>query len=44
MTHDPILDPVGIVVWSIDVGIYDLMYSAWGWTVAEIVHFPACAC
>ena len=39
VTHDPILDPVGIVVWSIDVGIYDLMYSAWGWTVAEIVHF-----
>ena len=39
MTQDPILDPVGIVVWSIDVGIYDLMYSAWGWTVAEIVHF-----
>ena len=39
VTHDPILDPVAIVVWSIDVGIYDLMYSAWGWPVVEIVHF-----
>ena len=37
--HDPIFDPVGIVVWSIDSGLYDLMYSAWGWTIAEIVHF-----
>ena len=37
--HDPILDPVGIIDWAIDVGIYDLMYSAWGWTIAEIVHF-----
>ena len=39
VTHDPILDPVGIVVWAIDAGIYDLMYSPWGWTIAEIVHF-----
>jgi len=39
VTQDPILDPVGIVTWAIDVGIYDLMYSAWGWTIAEIVHF-----
>jgi len=36
---DPIFDPVGIVVWSIDVGIYDVMYSAWGWPIVEIVHF-----
>jgi hypothetical protein len=39
MAADPIFDPVGIVVWAIEVGIYDLMYSAWGWTIAEIVHF-----
>ena len=36
---DPLLDPVGIVVWAIDSGLYDLMYSAWGWPIAEIVHF-----
>ena len=39
LPDDPIFDPVGIVVWSIDTGIYDVMYSAWGWTIAEIVHF-----
>jgi hypothetical protein len=39
VTQDPILDPVGIVVWAIDVGIYDVMYSPWGWTIVEIVHF-----
>jgi hypothetical protein len=39
LPHDPLFDPVGIVVWSIDTGLYDLMYSAWGWTIAEIVHF-----
>jgi hypothetical protein len=37
--NDPIFDPVGIVVWGIDVGIYDAMNSAWGWPIAEIVHF-----
>jgi hypothetical protein len=36
---DPIFDPVGIMVWAIDTGLYDLMNSAWGWVVAEIVHF-----
>jgi hypothetical protein len=36
---DPLLDPAAIVGWAIDVGIFDLMYSAWGWTIAEIVHF-----
>ena len=36
---DPVFDPVGIVVWAIDTGIFDLMYSAWGWPIAEIVHF-----
>lgn len=36
---DPLFDPVGIVVWAIDSGIYDLMYSAWGWPIAEIIHF-----
>jgi len=25
----PIFDPVDIVVWSIDTGIYDVMYSWW---------------
>ena len=39
LPSDPIFDPVGIVVWSIEVGIYDLLYSAWGWPIAEIVHF-----
>jgi hypothetical protein len=39
LPNDPIFDPVGIVVWAIDVGIYDFMNSAWGWPIAEIVHF-----
>ena len=39
LPNDPLFDPVGIVVWSIDAGLYDLMYSAWGWVIAEIVHF-----
>ena len=39
LTHDPLFDPVEIVVWAIDTGLYDLMYSAWGWPIAEIVHF-----
>ena len=39
LPNDPIFDPVGIVVWAIDTGIYDVMYSAWGWPVVEIVHF-----
>lgn len=37
--HDPLLDPVAIVGWAIDVGIFDLMYTRWGWPIAEIVHF-----
>lgn len=39
LPDDPIFDPVGIVVWGIDVGIFDLMNTAWGWPIAEIVHF-----
>ena len=39
MPNDPVFDPVGIIVWAIDAGLYDLMYSPWGWTIAEIVHF-----
>ena len=39
MTRDPILDPVAIVEFAIDSGIFDLMYSAWGWPIAEIIHF-----
>lgn len=36
---DPLLDPVAIVNWSIDSGLFDIAYSAWGWPIAEIVHF-----
>ena len=36
---DRVIDPVAIVLWAIDTGIYDLAYSAWGWVIAEIVHF-----
>lgn len=36
---DPYLDPVAIVNWAIDTGIFDIAYSAWGWPIAEIVHF-----
>ena len=39
LPDDPLFDAVGIVVWAIDTGIYDVMYSAWGWPVVEIVHF-----
>ncbi len=39
LPDDPLFDPVAIVVWSIDSGIYDVMYSAWGWPVVEILHF-----
>jgi hypothetical protein len=39
LPHDPIFDPVGIVIWAIDSGFYDVMNSAWGWPIAEIVHF-----
>ena len=39
LPYDPLFDPVGVVVWAIDTGLYDLMYSAWGWPIAEIVHF-----
>ena len=44
MPHDPLLDPVAIVGWAIDVGIFDLMYTRWGWPIAEIVHFTGYAC
>ena len=37
--NDPLLDPVAIVTWSIDSGLFDVAYSAWGWPIAEIVHF-----
>ena len=39
LPDDPIFDPVGIVVWGIDAGIFDFMNSRWGWPIAEIVHF-----
>ena len=37
--QDPLLDPVAIVEFSIDTGLFDIAYSAWGWPIAEIVHF-----
>lgn len=39
LPDDPIFDAVGIVVWAIDTGLYDLMYTAWGWPIAEFAHF-----
>jgi len=36
---DNVLDPVAIVNFAIDTGIFDIAYSAWGWPIAEIVHF-----
>jgi len=39
MPNDPVFDVVDITVWGIDVGIYDIMYSQWGWPIVEIVHF-----
>ncbi|MFC3101902.1 hypothetical protein [Altererythrobacter lauratis] len=36
---DPLLDPVAIVNWAIDTGIFDVAYSSWGWPLAEVVHF-----
>ncbi len=37
--QDNLLDPVAIVNFAIDTGIFDFAYSAWGWPIAEIVHF-----
>ena len=37
--QDPWLDPVAIVNWAIDTGIFDIAYSTWGWPIVEIVHF-----
>ncbi len=37
--QDNVLDPVAIVNFAIDTGIFDIAYSAWGWPIAEIVHF-----
>lgn len=37
--HDPLLDPVAIVNFAIDTGLFDIAYSSWGWPVAEIIHF-----
>lgn len=37
--NDPLFDPVGIVTFAIDTGVFDLMYSQWGWPIVEIVHF-----
>lgn len=39
LPNDPLFDPVGIVTWAVTSGVYDVMYSAWGWPVVEIVHF-----
>ena len=40
---DPLLDPVAIVEWAIDTGIFDIMHSAWGWPLAEVLHFVGLA-
>lgn len=37
--NDPLFDPVAIVEFAIRTGVFDLMYSQWGWPIAEIVHF-----
>jgi hypothetical protein len=34
-----IIDTAAIGQWGIDVGIYALMNTRWGWPIAEIVHF-----
>lgn len=39
MRGDPIFDPTAIVLWSVDHGIWQMMNSAWGWPITEIVHF-----
>ena len=39
MPRDPMFDPVAIVDFAIDTGIFDLMYSQWGWPIVEVVHF-----
>ena len=39
MLRDPLLDPVGIVEFAIRSGVFDFMYSQWGWPIVEIVHF-----
>lgn len=35
----PFPDPAAIAQWASDIGIAGIMYSRWGWPVAEIVHF-----
>jgi len=39
MSADPFLDPVAITRWAMDVGIYAVMTSRWGWPIVEIFHF-----
>ena len=39
MLRDPLFDPVGIVEFAIRSGVFDFMYSQWGWPIVEIVHF-----
>jgi hypothetical protein len=36
---DTLLDPDAIARWGNEVGIAGLMYSRWGWPIAEIFHF-----
>lgn len=36
---DPWLNPVAIFEWGIDAGVFGLMNTAWGWPIAEVVHF-----
>ena len=37
--HEPLVDPVEIVEFAIRSGIFDVMYSQWGWPIVEIIHF-----
>lgn len=36
---EALLDPEAIARWGSDIGIARLMYSTWGWPIAEVVHF-----
>lgn len=39
MVRDPVLDTDAIAGWAVDMGINSMMNTAWGWPLAEIIHF-----
>lgn len=39
MTPDPLINLAAIEQWGRDVGIAGIMFSRWGWPVAEVFHF-----